>query len=107
MGIKKITKQIEKFAIESHDDGYDAGWHDGYNSAVDDVATESFSEGVEAERERIEAVIKMQIEWATQEGKGSQIVFWNKVNDILIGIPRHFQAHPIDPNAPIPGMEDF
>lgn len=85
MGMKTIKAEIASIKndaySEGYSEGYDSGEEAGYSTGHDD--------GIQAERERIENVIKMKIVWAMEEGKGTQIVFWKNCLELLIDLPRH------------------
>jgi hypothetical protein len=82
MNIKKITKKIEKYANRYYSNGYDAGFAD-YR---DNYALEAFNTGAEAERERIQTILDMHIQWALESGKGTDVIMLNKIKEIIVPI---------------------
>lgn len=86
MGMKKILKTIKKELEKSRNEGWSVGYEAGYETAdsvADDRVDFAFKDGVEKEQRRIQEVIRMNIQWATESGRGSEIVFWNKAKEIL------------------------
>jgi hypothetical protein len=79
MKIKKITKKIEAYGLEKYFMGYNTGFDDG----ISDGNTYGFTEGAEAEQERIQTVLDMHIQWALESGKGSEVIMLNRVKEML------------------------
>jgi hypothetical protein len=85
MSLKKIKKAIHKELANQ----FEAGWSSGYDAATEiceQLREVSFVEGANKEQERIQEVIRMNIQWATESGRGSEVIFWNKAKEILIPI---------------------
>ena len=82
MKIKKITKKIEKYGLEKYFMGYNTGFDDG----ILDGNNYGFTEGSEAEQERIQTVLDMHIQWALESGKGNEVIMLNRVKEMLTPI---------------------
>ena len=80
--MKKITKQIEKYANKHYANGYSAGFAD-YR---DTYADQNFIDGSEAEQERIQTVLDMHIQWAMESGKGSEVIMLNRIKEVIVPI---------------------
>jgi hypothetical protein len=105
--MKKITSKIERYAEEK----YDEGWSDGYDAGREVAEHEadempSYGDGIEFERKRVEDVIKMNLTWAMDKNKGTEIVFWKNALEILVGIPRHM-ANALDEKTLREELEDY
>lgn len=83
--MKKIRAEITDMTNMAYSEGYSEGFDSGEEAGY----SQGYEEGIQAERERIENVIKMKIVWAMEENKGTQIVFWKNALELLIDLPRH------------------
>lgn len=83
--MKKIKAEITDMTNMAYSEGYSEGFDSGEEAGY----SQGYEEGIQAERERIENVIKMKIVWAMEENKGTQIVFWKNALELLIDLPRH------------------
>lgn len=83
--MKKIKAEITDMTNMAYSEGYSEGFDSGEEAGY----SQGYDEGIQAERERIENVIKMKIVWAMEENKGTQIVFWKNALELLIDLPRH------------------
>jgi hypothetical protein len=80
MNIKKIIRKVEQYAQEKYEDGFDNGFIAGDNYE------EAFDDGALAERERIQSVIDLHIQWALESGKGSEVVMLNRIKEVIVPI---------------------
>lgn len=85
---KEVAQQ---FFTLGYEDGYDEGYEtaEGEHSSYEDGKSIGFDEGLSAERNRIYQVCSMQMEWAEQNNKGRDYIFWKNVRDILQ--PQNFE----------------
>jgi hypothetical protein len=82
--IKKISKIIEREVDVSYNEGWSAGWDSGSSSALsEENINDAFQEGVRAERERIKTIFDMNIQWALESNKGSDVIFFTKAKQII------------------------
>lgn len=82
MNLKKIVKKIEEYASQEYDRGYYNATADIYTEAYDD----GFGYGAEKERERIQSLLDMHIQWALESGKGSEVVMLNRIKEVIVPI---------------------
>ena len=76
---KKLFKKIEKHAEKQWQSGFEVG----HNSGTIDGYSEGFEEGVEAERTRVQNVLKMFESMAMEHGKGSDAVRYRQTAELL------------------------
>ena len=76
---KKLFKKIEKHAEKQWQSGFEVG----HNSGTIDGYSEGFEEGVEAERTRVQSVLKMQEDMAMDQGKGTDAVRYRQIAEFL------------------------
>ena len=76
---KKLFKMIESMLEKEWDKGFDAGSSDSYSEGY----SEGFDEGVEAERSRVQSVLKMQEDMAMDQGKGAEAVRYRQMAEFL------------------------
>lgn len=77
--MKKLFKKIEKHAEKQWQSGFEVG----HNSGTIDGYSEGFEEGVEAERTRVQSVLKMQEDMAMDQGKGTDAVRYRQIAEFL------------------------
>jgi flagellar biosynthesis/type III secretory pathway protein FliH len=77
--LKKLFKKIEKHAEKQWQSGFEVG----HNSGTIDGYSEGFEEGVEAERTRVQSVLKMQEDMAMDQGKGTDAVRYRQIAEFL------------------------
>lgn len=94
--IKKLHKRISSAVEDLRDIAYLDGYENGYSDGTNDSDT-SFEDGVNAERERIKAIFDLNIQWALESNKGSEVVFFTKAKQII---------EPVDISGPLPD-DDF
>ena len=85
-GLSEEEKEIaQQFYTLGFEDGYDEGYETAFGggSSYDDGRSLGFDEGLSAERNRIYQVCSMQMEWAEQNNKGRDYIFWKNVREIL------------------------
>jgi flagellar biosynthesis/type III secretory pathway protein FliH len=70
---------IEALLEKQWDKGFDAGFSDSYSEGYSD----GFDEGVEAERTRVQNVLKMFEDMAMEHGKGSDAVRYRQTAELL------------------------
>lgn len=87
MNTEKLKAKVDKALEDKYNEGWSDGYDEGYSSENE---SESFNDGVIHERKRIEDVIKMNLAWAMQENKASQIVFWKNALSILVQLPNTY-----------------
>lgn len=77
MGMKKIIKQIHRYADENYELGYQA--------ALENEAwqAEHFEDGVRAERKRIVELFKMLSEQQLESGSGTKAKLYREVIDLI------------------------
>ena len=84
--LKKINKAIEALVSEQWDFGYDIGYDAGSNIASSEYI-DALMLGAQAEQNRIQKVLDMQIEWAMESGKGAEAVKFKQIKEILVPVP--------------------
>ena len=77
--LKKLFKKIEKHVEKEWQSGFEVG----HNSGNIDGYSEGFEEGVEAERTRVQAVLKTQEGIAMDLGKGAEAVRYRQMAELL------------------------
>lgn len=83
MGAKKQLKKLHE-SIEAYGEAkYQQGWHDGWDSAEANLTLDAYEEGIQVERDRINAIFDMNIQWALESNKGSDVVFFTKAKQII------------------------
>ena len=80
--LKKLKESIASQVAEAWDSGYSEGYEDGAVEETD-VWGNAFQEGANAERERIKKIFDMNIQWALESNKGSDVVFFTKAKQII------------------------
>lgn len=76
---KKLFKMIEALLEKQWDKGYDAGTEHSYSDGYSD----GYEEGIEAERTRVQTVLKMQEDMAMDQGKGTDAVRYRQIAEFL------------------------
>ena len=76
---KKLFKMIEALLEKQWDKGYDAGTEHSYSDGYND----GYEEGIEAERTRVQTVLKMQEDMAMDQGKGTDAVRYRQIAEFL------------------------
>ena len=76
---KKLIKMIDALLEKQWDKGYDAGTEHSYSDGYND----GYEEGVEAERTRVQAVLKTQEGIAMDLGKGAEAVRYRQMAELL------------------------
>jgi hypothetical protein len=79
---KDAYKRLKKAIGKTLDEAYSDGYSDGENDAEHDYEV-GFEAGVSAERERIKTIFDMNIQWALESNKGSDVVFFTKAKQII------------------------
>jgi hypothetical protein len=83
--LKKINKAIAALVSEEWDFGYNVGY-----DAGSDVASSEYIDalmlGAQAEQDRIQKVLDMQIEWAMESGKGAEAIKFKQIKEILVPV---------------------
>lgn len=74
---KKFRKKIRQHLDESWEQGYDTAQIS--SGSYDD----GYMDGANAERERIKKIFDMNIKWALESNKGSDVVFFTKAKEII------------------------
>ena len=86
MGMKKINKAIAAYAEKryhfGYDEGYDSGYSQGYSEGYED-ASDSFNDGVKAERKRIIDLFLMLSEQQLENGSGTKAKLYREVVDLI------------------------
>ena len=75
--IKKFRKKILHLIEEAWEEGYDTA----QISAGD--YDDGYKDGANAERERIKKIFDMNIKWALESNKGTDVVFFTKAKEII------------------------
>jgi flagellar biosynthesis/type III secretory pathway protein FliH len=70
---------IDALLEKQWDKGYDAGTEHSYSGGYND----GYEEGVEAERTRVQSVLKMQEDMAMDQGKGTEAVRYRQMAEFL------------------------
>jgi len=70
---------IEALLEKQWDKGYDAGTEHSYSDGYND----GYEEGIEAERTRVQTVLKMQEDMAMDQGKGTDAVRYRQIAEFL------------------------
>jgi flagellar biosynthesis/type III secretory pathway protein FliH len=70
---------IDALLEKQWDKGYDAGTEHSYSDGYND----GYEEGVEAERTRVQSVLKMQEDMAMDQGKGAEAVRYHQMAEFL------------------------
>jgi len=78
MGMKKIKREVQKYADAAYDDGYNEGYLDGSAEAED-----RFNEGISAERNRIINLFRMLSENELEQGSGQKAKHFREVVDLI------------------------
>jgi len=76
---KKLLKMLDSLLAKQWDKGYDAGTEHSYSDGYND----GYEEGVEAERTRVQTVLKMQEDMAMDQGKGNDAVRYRQIAEFL------------------------
>ena len=88
MGMKKIIKEIERYADKAHSNGYDEGTFDvaeHYNEGY----REGYNKGNTDERERVQRVLHIMSEQEMQSGSGTKAKMYRDVAELLALIYDH------------------
>lgn len=80
--IKKLTKKISKEINAKMEEAFDLGYYLGADGIQEEYEN-GIREGALAERERIKAIFDMNIQWALESNKGSDVVFFTKAKQII------------------------
>lgn len=76
---KKLIKILDSLLEKNWNSGFDAGSGESYSEGY----SEGFDEGVEAERTRVQAVLKTQEGIAMDLGKGAEAVRYRQMAELL------------------------
>lgn len=88
-GFDDLTEEQQDLAQEYFTLGYEDGYDEGYEIAeaestmYEDGKSAGFEEGILFERNRVYRVCTMHMEWAEQENKGRDYIFWKNVREFL------------------------
>ena len=74
-------KKIEQHIDEQWSLAYDEGYQDGWGSAVD--STDTFDDGVKAERDRIVNMLKMVSEQEMETGSPTKAKYYRNAIDLI------------------------
>lgn len=84
MNDTKFLKKLNKKILARIDKAYEQGYDDGILMSEDTPSYEDgFNAGATAERDRIKAIFDMNIKWALESNKGSDVVFFTKAKEII------------------------
>ena len=105
---RDLTAAQREIWDAAHAEGYDEGWHEGYEAyevtggAVsvhyDEGFHAGFKSGTEKEQERVQYILNMMFESSLNMGKGQKAVFYREVMELL---------KPVDIKDYRPEDEDF
>ena len=76
---KKLLKMLKSVLDKQWSKGFDAGTEHSYSDGYSD----GFEEGIEAERTRVQTVLKMQEDMAMDQGKGTDAVRYRQIAEFL------------------------
>jgi hypothetical protein len=79
---KRALKRLKKVLAKE----LALAWENGYAESTEDHSYNyhvGYNNGVSEERERIKAIFDMNIQWALESGKGSDVVFFTKAKQII------------------------
>lgn len=79
---KKFIKKISKDIHAQIEEAFDLGFALGSEDSTEEY-TSGFNDGALAERERIKAIFDMNIQWAIESNKGSEVIFFTKAKQII------------------------
>lgn len=75
--IKKFRKKMLRIVEDA--------WEEGYDTAQISAGSyeDGYTDGANAERERIKKIFDMNIKWALESNKGTDVVFFTKAKEII------------------------
>ena len=85
-GLTEEEKEVaQQFFTLGYEDGYDEGYEtcELESSSYTDGKDVGFQEGIQLERNRVYQICSMQMEWAEQNNKGRDYIFWKNVREVL------------------------
>lgn len=81
-GLTEEEKEVaQQFFTLGFEDGYDEGYETCYLEASSYAAGRDV--GFQLERNRVYQICSMQMEWAEQNNKGRDYIFWKNVREVL------------------------
>ena len=79
---QKALKRIKKLFAQEIEDAYNRGFEEGSEDSSYEYQN-GFQDGVTTERERIKTIFDMNIQWALESNKGSDVIFFTKAKQII------------------------
>ena len=91
MNYNELTDREKEVWDYVYEIAHDAGWEDGYDAAISEEQDDNYDTGyhnghiagIEAEQERIQAVLGMMFESALNMGQGNKAVQYKHAMDLL------------------------
>lgn len=93
MNYEELTEEERAIAESAYAEGYDDGWHEGYDAYenISDSVSGHYDEGfhagyesgIEKEQERVQYILNMMFESSLNMGKGQKAVFYREVMELL------------------------
>lgn len=79
---QKALKRIKKLIAQEVEDAYNRGFEEGSEDSSYEYQN-GYQDGAREERERIKTIFDMNIQWALESNKGSDVVFFTKAKQII------------------------
>ena len=103
---RHVYKRLKKTLGKTLDEVYSNGYSDGENDA-ESTYEDGFEAGVSAERERIKKVFDMNIQWALESNKGSDVIFFTKAKQIIEPVDVDLSPEAYQRNLEYDGHDGF
>ena len=78
----KALKRIKKLIAEEIENAYNRGFEEGSDDSQYEYEN-GYRDGANGERERIKTIFDMNIQWALESNKGSEVIFFTKAKQII------------------------
>lgn len=78
-------------SAEAKEEAWDEGFNEGFEAGEMEGYQTGWQDGSGAEQSRIQAIIKMNMEWAVRDNKGADFIRWKNIGEILsplVGVPQ-------------------
>lgn len=83
MGMKKIRRLIGQEISKAYNNGWNKGWNVGWDTALENAEGKLFEDGVRAEKDRVQQLLKMLSENELQVGSGTKAKMYRDVAELL------------------------